>query len=262
MKITKIVSVFLVLALVFGCLFSCGANEPDPVELIKKANEKIDNSPYSIEMDMSFKTENAKYKDTLAAMSVKDVEIDVNGNNFNMDMDLTVSGIETDMVYTVYDGVLYVNMVLSAYGQTQSVKKKAALTDEQIKKFMGTNGVDSDLDIEDFEEYSLTKEENTYVITCQGVTDELNEILKDKVSSLAGEAQLTVSGVRYKVEIEDGKYDSITLSCDYTMTVESETIEFTMITEIDYDYDKDVKINAPADAAQYETVDPSEILGE
>lgn len=261
MKTARFISIFLVLALVFGCVVSCGANELDPVKLVENAENEIAKKPYSIEMDMSFTTSNTQYKSVFEAMSIEDVKVLVDGKNVNMSMNMDSRGIKTSMEYTIFNRVMYVNMSLSGYGQKQTVKQKANMSAEEVREFLGDNGVDSELLISDFAECSMTKDGDAYIISCTGITDDIEDVLLDKVSGIADGADIEISDVSYRITIEDGKYDSVYLYCDYAMTAGSETVEFTMKTTMEFDYDDEVKITAPADADEYVEVDYSEISG-
>ena len=261
MKTARLISIFLVLALVFGCVVSCGANESDPVKLVENAENETAKEPYSVEMDMSFTTSNTQYKSVFEAMSIEDVKVLVDGKNVNMSMNMDASGIKTSMEYTIFNRVMYVNMSLSGYGQKQTVKQKANMSAEEVREFLGDNGVDSELSISDFAEYSMTKDGDAYIISCTGITDDIEDVLLDKVSGIADGADIEISDVNYRIIIEDGKYDSIYLYCDYAMTAGSETVEFTMKTTMEFDYDEQINISAPDDADEYEEVDYSEISG-
>ena len=261
MKAIRFISVFLVLALIFGCFVSCDAEEIDPAKLLENATNATSNAPYAIEMDMSFSTSNTKYKSTLENMSIDGMKVYVDGKNINMSMDADVSGVKTNMEYTVFNRVMYVNMSISGYGQKQTIKKKANMTAEEVKEFLGDNGVDSEISVSDFTEYSMAKEGDVYIITCAGVTDDIKEVMLDKVSGLVNGAEIEVDDVTYRVKIADGKYDGVYLYCDYVMTVGSETVEFTMKITLEFDYDEEVKISVPDDADEYDEVEYSEISG-
>ena len=261
MKVTRLISAFLVLMLIIGCVVSCGGEETDPVKLVENATNETSKVPYSIEMDMSFTTNNTKYKSSFENMSIEDVKVSVDGKNVNLLMDMDISGVKTNMEYTIFNRVMYVNMSLSGYGQNQTVKKKANMTAEEVREFLGDNGVESEIKVSDCAECSMLKDGDAYIITCTGITDNIKEAMLDKVSGIGNGAEIEISDVTYKVKIKDGKYDGYYLYCDYVMTFDGEAVEFTMKVTMEFDYDEEVKICVPADADEYEEVDYSEISG-
>ena len=89
---------------------------------------------------------------------------------------------------------------------------------------------------------------------------ELNDMLEDTLEAMGTKA--TIGDVAFGITLDDGKYDSVELSCVYSVTVAGETYNVTLKMTADYSYDNVAAVTAPADAAQYQEAKFDELFGD
>lgn len=256
MKKRKIISLLLAFVLTICCMTSCGEPElPSAKELTDNATAETSSAPYSVNMYVNFTGDDEEHKDMLSAASISGMRLNVDGDRIDLSAKKTVEGIGVDMKYTVVGGIMYVKLAISAFGTHQTVKQKAELNSTQLKQLLSENNASTDISIYDFEKYSVEKQEDVYVITCTGITERTEKILRDSVSALEGYSVVDTSNVKYVIKIKDGKYDSLYLSCDYKMSGKGKTMEFTMRMGMKYEYDTSFSIYAPDDSQNYTEVD-------
>lgn len=261
MKISRIVSLFVALALFLSCAVSCMA--PDAKALLDEATAAMAETPYTLTMNMSFSSDNTEIDALLSAMSVKDMKVDVDGDDIHFKMDMDAGIVKTEMEYTVVSGMIYMKMIASAYGYNETVKQKAAINEQQLDEFMSEMQLSQNMDIADFVEIDLTTSDGAYVISCSGVTEKLNEAF-DEMMSGALESMgdsIKISNAAYEIKIKDKKIDSARLTFTCNLTVNGEEIEFSMISNMNYDYEGAVSISAPSDASSYKEIDYSALIG-
>ena len=263
MKIAKILSLLFVLALIIGTMASCGAEELTAKQIVDNAAVEMEKTPYRVSIDLDFSTSNETYKEIVSAMSLKGIEMDVDGKNlhFGIDMDMGIATMQAE--YTAVDGTVYVNATTSSLDSTQSVKRKAVLNEDQLTEFLADLNLSNDMNVEDFISTTVAKDGDTYTIACEGMTDKLNEALSEMIGSAASgiSGAPTISDVSYVVNVKNNKIESAKLSCTYKVTVSDEEIDFTMNFDMVYDYDASVSITTPSDAATYTEVDYDELMG-
>ena len=61
-------------------------------------------------------------------------------------------------------------------------------------------------------------------------------------------------------EIEDGKYESVTVDCEYAITMNNKTYVIGMTVELEFDYDESFEITAPTDVYEYKDVNFEDII--
>ena len=266
-NIKRILALLLITAIALTCLVSC---EKTPEELVKAADEALLKRAYTVDIDMDFSSDNPEMNEAFKSMNDMDIEMAVNGDDMKLDMDLSMSVMGISMAmnssYVMIDNTLYLKMAVSSGGYSQNIKNKATLTEENIADFKEDAGVAYDVSSLDFENISMELVEDSFIITCDGIKADATEKLTDMISDqLEGSnAECAIENVKLVIEIEEGKYDTTTLSCDYKITVEGETYSVHMNSEMEYDYaelDEPIVISAPTDASDYEEVTYEELMG-
>ena len=254
MKTTKILALLMAIATLLCALTSCGLT---PASAIAKAEKALAEAPYKIKMEMDLTCADKTYASIFEAMNTK-MTMFVDGDNFQMG--LSMSGVDVTVTYV--DGTAYYSM--SAYGQ--SVRQKVTLTEEQKAEFMEKNGASVGVDAVDFSSLSMTKDEDgDKIITCTELPEAaLNELIESTLGDMATDGiSMTAKDVKMIVELDDGKYDTVTLTLTYVMTVAGQTVEIGAVIELEYDYGDDAKtVTAPKDASSYQTADYEDIFGE
>lgn len=263
MKKFKLISLLIIAVMVLGCLASCG--EVTTEEMIAKADKALLNGAYSADVEIAFTTDNPMLKEIFAALNAMEMEFAYSNGNAKITsgMNTEVYGmtVESEAQYVVVDDVIYLKNSVSVGGESTVVKQKANVTDLEKEDFLSENVASMDVTSTDFETVERKEVEKTTVISCEGLKQEaeasLNELMKDMLGELDG--SISVKNVKLVVEIENGKYDEVKLSCDYVITAEGESVTFGFVMTMDYDFDETVVIEAPQDASSYETVDFSEL---
>ncbi len=252
----KFLAVIMAVVLMCGMLAACGGDNAQ--DLIDKANAVLEEEPYNITIKMNFECDNEDIDQIFSLMNLE-IPTTVDGNNLAMDMSMDMMGYAIGVKMTVVDMVMYYDMNLMG----ESIKMKATLTEEQYQNFLAENNTEMTIQPKDFSELTEKTEDGKQYIACNGISDEalaeLNDIVADSIDSIGATA--TVSNVVYNVTLSDGKYESVDMTCVYSMTVEDETFTLTLNMSAAYSYDNIAEITHPADAEAYEEIDFGELMG-
>ncbi len=252
----KLLSVMLALMLIVGTLAftSCESVE----STLEKADKALAEKPYTVTMDMDFECDDATLNAIFDALSME-IPLTVDGDNVSLDMEMDVMGQSVGMKMLVVDKVLYSSVDL---GITQT-KMKATLDDTQLKEFMDENATTMPVDYLQFEELKMEKKDDKQVITCSGITteglSELNKTMSESLEALGAEA--AAGDISFEITLKDGKYDTMTMTCSYSVTIEGKTYTVGMTTNATYAYKDVAKITAPTDADSYQDVSYDQIVG-
>ena len=250
----KVLALVIALTLMCGMLVSCGS----PESLLEKADAALQKAPYEITMRMDFECDNAEMNQVLSALNME-IPMIVDGKNISMDMNMNLSGYTAKAEVTVADMVVYYNMEV----MNQNVKMKATMDEEQYQKFMAENNSSMAVNYGDFGVLTVEKKDGKKYISCSEINEEglkeLNDMMKDSLKSLGGEA--TVSDVSYVVTLKDGKYESVDMTCTYSVTIYGQTVNITFTLGTEFSYDNIEKITAPADADTYQETSFDDLIG-
>ena len=249
----KFFALVLVLALMCSTLAACDNAQT----LLQKADAALEKAPYTMSMKMQFECDNAELNEIFSAMNME-IPVTVDGKNMSMDMSMDVMGNAAKIKVTVADMVMYYDMTVMG----QNIKMKATMNEEQYQDFMDENNTDMMLNPADFGELTVENKDGKKYIACGKISDEglkeLNDMLEDALESLDGTA--TVSDVTYGVTLNDGKYESMDMSCVYAVTVSGETINVTFKLRAEFSYDNVAKVTAPADADTYQEANYDDLM--
>ncbi len=252
----KLLSIALALMLVVS-LFAFTSCEKEPKELLADATNALTEKPYTVTMKLSFDSDNAEMKDAFAMMNME-IPVTVDGDNMTMDMSMELLGQTISSQITLVDKTAYMN--ISAAGM--SIKQKATMTDEQLQEFIDENGTEMPVDYNQFAELTAEKKDGKTVITCSGITDEGKKAINDEMAAaLESMGTATLGDLSYVITLKDDKYESMDLTCSYTVTVMGESITVSMTMGATYTYDNVAAVAAPSDAADYEEVSFDELGG-
>ncbi len=250
----KILAMVMALVLMCGMLVSCD----NALSLIAKADEALKNEPYAITMKMDFQCDNEDINKIFSVMNMEIPAI-VDGKNMAMDMSMDVGGYKADAKVSVVDMVMYYNIEMMG----QSVKMKATMNEEQYKEFMAESNTQMMVDPADFGKLTVETRDGKKYIACGEISEEglneLNDMMKEALKSINGEA--TVSAVTYGVTLNNGKYESMDMTCDYSVTVADETCNVTFKLSAEFSYDNVAKITVPADADKYQEMSFDDLMG-
>ncbi len=253
----KLTAVLLALMLAIS-LFAFTSCEKEPKELLEEAAKALAEKPYTMTMKMDFKSDNTEMNEIFKMMNLE-FPVTVDGDNLAMDMSMDLMGQTMTTKMTLADKVLYYD--ISAAGMSQ--KMKATLTDAQLEEFKGTQSMEMPVDYSQFAELKSEEKDGKTVITCTGITEDGKKALNDQMASAleALEGSAEIGDLSYSITLKDGKYESMDLSCTYTVSVSGITTNVTMTMGATISYDNVAAVTAPADADSYTAVDYSDIVG-
>ncbi len=249
---------FILALMLVACMLaftSCESVE----SALEKADKALKEKPYTVSMSMDFECDDKTLNTIFDAMSVE-VPINIDGDNVSMDMSMDVAGQSLGMKMSVVDKVLYSSVDMGALGST---KMKATLNDEQLKEFIRENTAEMPVDYFQFEELKQEKKDGKEIITCSGITTEgltaLNKEMSDALVNMGADA--AVGDISFVITLADGKYESVALTCSYTVTIQGKAYTVSMTMNAKYEYQDVAAITAPADADSYTEVNYSDIMG-
>lgn len=252
----KIVSIALALMMIVSlfAMTSCGKA---PAEMLDAASEALSEKPYTMTMQMNVETDNAEVQEYLNMMNTE-IPVIIDGSNMSVDMTSSAMGQAASMKMILVDKVLYYNMELG----DRVVKMKANLNDEQMADFTDENSADMPVEYNMFTEFTAETKNGKTVITCSGLNEEGKKALNDELASAINQlGEATLSDLSYTVALKDGKFDTMNLSCTYTVAVNGVSVTVTLNLNATFSYDNVPAIVAPADAADYREVDYGDLMG-
>ena len=247
----KILVLILSLSVICCALTSCSETAAD---VIAKADKALLSKPYQVDMDMSFSCDNQELSSIFESMET-DAKMYIDGDSMKLVMEMM--GAELEML--CHDKVMY--MAVSFGGQSQ--KAKATMNDEQLEEFMGENSTTSDFSVSDFETVEMKTEKGKTIITCTGISEEalakeVNSAMEDMGLNGTG-AELAIENLKLVTVIEDGKYDSYTITGDYVIKIQGLSFNVGYEIELEFDYEN-VALSKPADASSYQTLTYDELM--
>ncbi|MBE6639325.1 MAG: hypothetical protein E7616_07755 [Ruminococcaceae bacterium] len=250
----KILALLMTLFFLSSMLVSCDNTQ----KILKKANAALQEAPYAMTLKISCECDNKEYNKIFSSMDMR-IPITVDGKNISMDLKINVNGYRAIAKVIVADMVVY-NKVETI---SQTVKMKADMNDEQYQEFMEKNNAEMMLSPKDFGELTVETKDGKEYIACDKVSEEgleeLNDMIAEILKSLDGEA--TVSDVAYGVTLNDGKYESMEMTCVYSVTVGGETCNVTYHLSAEFTYGNIPKVYTPEDASSYQEISFDELMG-
>ncbi len=250
----KVLVFVMALVLTCGMLVSCD----DAQTMIEKADAALAEAPYTMTMKMDFACDNEEINELFSMMNME-IPVTVDGKNLAMDMSMEASGYTTDIKVIVADMMMYYDIEM----MNQSVKMKAAMDEEQYKKFMSDSNAEMTVNPEDFGTLTVESKDGKKYIACGEISEEglkeLNDMMEESLQSLGGEA--SVSDVTYGIVLNDGKYESMEMTCIYSVTVAGESCNVTFKMRAEFSYDDVAAITVPEDAEEYQEMDFDELMG-
>ncbi len=246
MKLIKIATLMLAIIMIMSLVTACDATTTDPVELQANAALKLLEAPYIMTMDMKYSSDNEDVNDilSLAGSSTK-IEMNIDGTNFIM----TMSAMGEEMSYTFYDSYIYMELM--------GMKIKSEVDREEVDDMIGSgmSGL-NDIDVDLFESVEVKTEDGVKIITCKGFKETANETVNSLIESLDeisdGDVTIKKEDFMYVVEIdEEGRFKSVDMIFSVDLNIDDEAVTVTYNAEIDFDYEKAVKVTLPEDADEY-----------
>ena len=248
----KIIGAALILALSLCSFASCDliggivGGGKDPAELTAAADAFLASNPYNVEMKLKYDSDDADMLMAISTLSAEEMSLSVDGDSFVAKLALGESGADY-IIYTYVDGTLYTEW--SENGTT--VQDKTEITDEKKAELLASVGGSADLKYTDFSEVSVASQKNVSVISCTNIKAEkisaLTAALQAQLSEVFENVVVSVYNASLDIEIDDGKYTVVVLTCEYFITVDENTsYSIEMKYAMQYTYTKDREIMAPS----------------
>ena len=264
MKLRKILSVIIILALSVSVLFSCAKT---PESLTEKANKALYKKAHVIEVDVDYTVDNDTVGAMFSQLETKEVKILVDGDKLaiesSMSIDLGSGENVFNNTYVIAGGVVYMDMMYTTPSISNSTKGKSPISDEETALLKQKASIIGDIRIDDFESAEFEKLDGDNAIICNGVGDEVKVRLESvMIAELSGTAdKVRAKDVRLTIELDGRKYDTVTLVCEYEITMSGYTYTVTAEYELEYDYDERVDITVPNNLSEYSDIELDNILG-
>ena len=263
MKYSRIISVILAVVLILSTLTSCART---PEELVAKADKALDKKPYTVEIEVDYYSSNNTVSGIFEQLERLDSIVYVDGKNIKAVSDLSINDGDTENrflnVYTLIDGIVYLYTDYHTGAYKQEFKNKAEIDEDNTHLLMNNIFIVGDISIADFSTVTLEKRDGETVIVCRGVSESRLIALE---KAMANQMESTTEGIKagnveMLIEIDGGKYDTITVKCDYTVTIQGVKYPVSMSVELEFDYDERFEITSPTDANEYSYVNIDQML--
>ena len=266
MKANKIISIVLSIVLVLSFVTSC-SKDKSLDEVVTAADDARANDSYLIKVKVDYSAEDKDINGIFEQLERMDITLFFKNGNVKAVNDMSIDYGEGDTrfvtTYTAVDGVLYLDMSYSFGNVFNAIKNKASLKDGTVDQLISETSFVGGIKVSDFASTSMEKQDGEYVITCTDVsTEQIVALEKTLSAQLEGTAEtVKATDVKMIANVDDGKYDGITVYCTYEMTMGGTVYPVSMAVELDFDYDSYVEITAPANTDEYSTVNVEDILG-
>ncbi len=245
----KFLSLMLAVLLV-GSMFIMTSCE-NPVGLLEKADKALKEAPYTVTMSMDFECDDDNLNKIFDLLTME-VPVTVDGENLSMSLEMEILGQTIGSKMILVDKVLYTE----ADAGIMQLKTKSTLDDTQLKEFLADNNAEMPISHVQFKEFKMEKKDGKTVIACTGISTDgiaaLDSLLADTLKAAGAEA--AAGDLSFVITLKDGKYESMALTCSYSVTAEGETKTVSMTMNAKYAYENVETITAPADADSYTEV--------
>ena len=264
MKHRKILSLIIVSALILSALTSCAKT---PESLTEKADSVLAKKAHVIEVNIDYTVENATLSEMFSQLESKEVKLLVDGDKLVIEdrMSIDYGSGENQFVntYVIVGGIVYMDMRYTTPSGSNSTKGKSEIIGENALSFKENASIIGGIGFDDFMSVSVENRDGDKVIVCTGIGDELRAMLeKIMISELSDTAEkVGAKDARLTIELDGKKYDTVTLVCDYEITMSGFTYNVTAEYELEYDYDERVNITAPTNLFEYSDMELETILG-
>lgn len=264
MKLRKILTLIIVFALCASTLISCAKT---PESFIEKADKTLLKKAHVIEVDVDYTVDNETIGAMFSQLETKEVKLLVDGDKLAIENSMSIdlgNGVNTFAnTYVIVRGIVYMDMRYTTPSGSNNTKGKSSIDGEQVDRIKQKASIIGGIGIDDFVNAKVEKRDGDKVIVCTGIDDEVKAKLESIIiSELSGAAdKVRAKDASLTVELDGKKYDTVTLVCEYEITMSVYTYTVTAEYEIEYDYDERVNITAPTNPSEYSDLELDNILG-
>ena len=253
----------LILALILLCtplLSSCDKNEDItiPTEVIAAARDKLLNESYQATTSVIIDTSDTELKNVISAASGNSITLLSDGDRLMISSDAQIGEISLKTVYTAIGEDVYKESAIRVGGayakellhSTLNIQDKAVL----ISRF----GTGADISERDFDTVETTLADGVYTVTLALIKQSSKEGL-EKIFKASTGCDVSISDVCYVMTLKDNALLATALTYTITLAAGNEFKTVTVTTATTYDYDSFIIIPEISNAADYTTVDFTEI---
>ena len=241
----RIIGIVLILAL-FVCSFaSCKKHVEKPADPVGDANKALTENTYFVQSSLNYTSEDAEMLAAIESFRAPTMKIRVNGDKFEGTLDVTHGNAINYITYTFVDGVLYTEW--KENGKT--VQNKQTIGDEQRATLKDNFGVGANVTSDDFNKVVTEEVDGKTVVKCSDIKDEtlfaLVNAFKNELAAANISASTALKNVTLDIEIVDGKYDTVLLSCEYYIATATDSYSIGMTYSSKFTYGGNFEIVAP-----------------
>lgn len=255
-NLRKLTALLICVVLVVSTLVSCDV-------LDNLGGDKIDTSKYAAKVRIVFASNDDKISPVLDIMNSQS-NIEVDGDNIYVKTVAKTNSISILNSYTLIGDSIYHLTTVDNGVQSASIREKATFTETDRFLLISEVGAGSSIDAEDFEVSDKIGEvDGVKSYNCRNISSDaklsLEKTLAERFAMIG--ATVSVKGVTLSLDKKGSVVMNSVLSCDLEITLDGTVYEVTVRTYTDYSYGADVKIEAPADVADYTDVSYEDIIG-
>ena len=244
MKLKRFIGLVLAVATLTCVFASCELLAGDPAALVAGADAALKEAPYTMNAKLEYTSDDEGMSAIIKSFSTPTIKVGVDGDKFNAYMYLENGNQQNYVNYTYIDGFLYTEW--QENGVIVTDKKEMAQADKDELIFTLGDGIN--ISIDDFANVSAKRDRGVDVISCDRIKAQslstLINVLEGQLSSL--DAIVNIKDAALTIKIEDGKYKSTVLTCEYHIITELDSYVVNMTYTTSYDYESGVSVTAPA----------------
>ena len=234
---------------------------------MEKAEEYIASNPYIVSVSVDFDAAEG-VATIFTELGSSKTKVYFRGANYHAENESVIK-VEEDVYYfktyyTSVGGTLYKDMYNTEndalFGETFS---RAEISAEQSEKLANHLCLIGGVDAEGFADSTeIDRGRKSLTMRYENASDEVKAALVEMMNAIsmgvfesvtAGAAALTLS-------IEDNKYSTAVLECDYEVTLKNVSYTVTARVTLSFDYSESFGIYHPNNASEYEAIDLEKLL--
>lgn len=261
----RIISVLLVIVTVLSVLTSCSKSFD---ERLDKADKLLDGKPYVIEVELDFRCDDAEMSGMFDELEKNYTTVYVKDGKMKIVNKLDINdGEKVNSFYTVYtmiDGVVYYDLKYSVDGIVSKENKYySAITDGQRRTLVDSMCLFGGVSLDGFTAMNEKRDGDEHSAVYTGPSSENTIVIEKMLASLLEGACSNVSLIDSSlcVELEDKRYDTVVLNCQYTVVISGKTYPVGLTAELEFDYDEIFSVTLPDNTDSYTATDIENIIG-
>ena len=260
----KIVSALILSAILVSNLVSCGKSVE---KRMGKAEEYISSKPYTVSVSIDF-TAAEGVEAIFTEIATSKTKVYFRGANYHAENEEVISAGEdvyyfkTD--YTSVGGTLYKDISYSEndvpMGDTYSY---AAISAEKSLQLAGHLCLIGGVDVGGFADSTeIDRSRKALTMRYENASDEVKVALVEMMNNVSEGVleSVSVGAAALTLSIENDRYSTATLECDYEITIGGVAYAVTARVTLSFDYSESFSISHPVNADEYESIDLENLL--